>query len=403
MLTCPACGNANPDGSRFCNHCGARLQPAATASGLRPYTPRHLVEQVLNTRDAQIGERKRVTVLFADIKGSTRLAEEAGAEAWHEILDRYFGLLAAAVHRYEGTVNQYTGDGIMALFGAPIAHEDHAQRACLAALEMQREVRAYADELRLSAALNLTMRIGLNTGEVVVGSIGDDLRMDYTAQGHTVNLAARMEHICEPGRIYCSRTTAALVEGYFRLRDLGETAVEGASAPVRVFELEGAGPIQSRLQRALARGAARFIGRESELHVLQRALERACAGAPGIVAVVGAAGVGKSRLCHEFALSCTRQGVTVHRAAGVPYASALPLHPLLTLLRSRFGIGPETNAWRAACCCSILRQQHNCRASSTSWGWGTALRERRRPAAIAPSCSVSSPDFWSMRKRRNCC
>lgn len=254
MPDCLNCGAANPDGAKFCNQCGTRLGalPAeAEAAARRVYTPRHLVEKVLTTRAALVGERKRVTVLFVDIKGSTRLAEQAGAEAWHLILDRYFGLLSGAVHRYEGTVNQYTGDGIMALFGAPLAHEDHALRACHAALEMQRQVRRYADELRLSSGLNLSIRVGLNTGEVIVGAIGDDLRMDYTAQGLTVNLAARMEQICEPGRIYATRNTAVLAEGYFRLRDLGEMAVAGMDAPLRVYEVEGEGATKTRLELSL--------------------------------------------------------------------------------------------------------------------------------------------------------
>jgi adenylate cyclase len=336
MPTCFSCGAANPDGAKFCNQCGARLGEAAAAdSARRTYTPRHLVERVLNTRAALIGERKRVTVLFVDIKGSTRLAEQAGAEAWHLILDRYFTLLTAAVHRYEGTVNQYTGDGIMALFGAPIAHEDHALRACFAALEMQRQVRHYADELRLASGLNLSIRVGLNTGEVIVGAIGDDLRMDYTAQGLTVNLAARMEQICEPGRIYATRNTATLAEGYFKLRDLGEMSVAGMDAPLRVYEVEGEGAQKTRLERGLARGAAHFVGREAECNKLRTAFEQARAGHGQVVAVVGEAGMGKSRLCHEFALECERAGVAVHRATGVPYAAAMPFHPVQTLTRSR--------------------------------------------------------------------
>src|SRR6202008_2245014 len=168
-------------------------------------------------------------------------------EACPALLARFFAILSEALHRYEGTVNQYTGDGIMALFGAPIAHEDHAQRACFAALAMQSEIRKFADELLLKQGLNLTLRVGLNTGEVIVGRIGDDLRMDYTAQGLTVNLAARMAHICEPGHVYLTRNTAQLVEGCFRLRDLGATPVEGSSVPIQVFDLEGEGPIRTRL------------------------------------------------------------------------------------------------------------------------------------------------------------
>jgi len=343
VIACPSCKAPNPDGARFCNQCGSKLvaaSPAAPARG--SYTPKHLAEKVLKARAAMQGEKKRVTVLFADIKGSTRLAEQAGAEAWHGILDRFFAVLSESVHRYEGTVNQYTGDGIMALFGAPIAHEDHAQRACFAALAMQAEVRRFADELRLRQGLNLTMRVGLNTGEVIVGRIGDDLRMDYTAQGHTVNLAARMESICEPGRVYLTRNTASLVEGYFRLRDLGETPVEGASKPIAVFDLEGEGPMRTRLERQMTRIGTRFIGREQEMARLHAALERARAGdgqAQGqVIAVVGNAGIGKSRLCHEFAEACQRAAVPVHRATGVPYSNALPLFPVQTLLCSRLGL-----------------------------------------------------------------
>ena len=338
MIECPSCGAQNPASAKFCNQCGTRLGAAAPAAPRAAYTPKHLVDKVLKARSALQGERKRVTVLFADIKGSTRLAEQAGAEAWHDILDRFFAILSGCVHRYEGTVNQYTGDGIMALFGAPIAHEDHAQRACHAALAMQAEVRRFADELRLKQGLNLTLRIGLNTGEVIVGRIGDDLRMDYTAQGLTVNLAARMEQICEPGHVYLTKNTAALVEGYFRLRDLGETPVEGAERAIPVFDLEGEGPVRSRLERQLARLGTRFIGREQEMGALHAALERARAGKGQVVAVIGNAGIGKSRLCHEFAEACRRARVPVHRATGVPYASALPLYPVRALLCSRLGL-----------------------------------------------------------------
>ncbi len=340
MIECPKCGFQNPDSARFCSQCGTRLGATEAAPQRASYTPKHLVDKVLKARSTLQGERKRVTVLFADIKGSTKLAEQAGAEAWHGILDRFFAILSEAVHRYEGTVNQYTGDGVMALFGAPIAHEDHAQRACFAALAMQAEVRRFADDLRLKQGLNLTLRVGLNTGEVIVGRIGDDLRMDYTAQGLTVNLAARMEQICEPGHVYLTRNTAQLVEGYFRLRDLGATPVEGASQPIPVFDLEGEGPVRTRLERQMARLGTRFIGREEEMNALHAALERARGGEGQVVAVVGNAGIGKSRLCHEFAEACGRAGVTVHRATGVPYANALPLYPVLTLLKSRLRL-PE--------------------------------------------------------------
>ncbi|WP_428311793.1 ATP-binding protein [Hydrocarboniphaga sp.] len=338
MRVCSQCQASNPAQARFCNQCGNRLDDSESEQANRArrrYTPPHLSERVLTTRAAMIGERKRVTVLFVDIKGSTRLAEQAGAEAWHQILNRYFALLGAAVHRYDGTINQYTGDGIMALFGAPLALEAHASSACFAALEIQRTVRDYADELRLSTGLNLSFRAGLNTGDVVVGAIGDDLRMDYTAQGLTVHLAARMEQICEPGRIYATRNTALLAEGYFRLRDLGDMRVAGSEAPVRVFEVEGEGPSRTRLERGLARGATRLVGRDAERQQLRDALAEMQGGRGNIVAVIGEAGIGKSRLCHEFAQDCERAGVAVHRVSGVPYATAVPFLPVQALVRQR--------------------------------------------------------------------
>ncbi len=339
-IECPACAQRNPDNARFCNQCGARLQAPAGGG----YTPSHL-QQTINRPAAVQGERKRVTVLFADIKGSTRLAEQAGAELWHHILDRFFAILGAAVHRYQGTVNQYTGDGIMALFGAPQALEDHAAHAAFAALDMQREVRRYADELRLQHGINLSLRVGLNSGDVVVGRIGDDLRSDYTAQGPTVHMAARMEQICEPGRIYVSTHTAGLLEGTFRLRSLGATQIAGFDAPVAVSELEGvANGLRTRLDRSLARSGAPLIGREPEMRQLMSAFERVRHGEGQVIAVVGNAGIGKSRLCREFVIACEREGVAVHRTTGVPYASRLPLLPIRHLLRSKLGVPDDATS-----------------------------------------------------------
>src|SRR5881396_2434146 len=220
-MRCPSCGHANRAAAKFCEECGTRLASAAASAepprAPRDYTPRHLAEKILGSRAALEGERKQVTVLFADVKGSMDLAEQLDPEEWHRILDRFFQLLAEGVHRFEGTVNQYTGDGIMALFGAPIAHEDHAQRACWAALHLQDALRGYAREVKREQGLTVAVRMGLNSGEVVVGKIGDDLRMDYTALGHTVGLAQRMEQLADPGSVYLSEHTAWLVEGWFRL------------------------------------------------------------------------------------------------------------------------------------------------------------------------------------------
>jgi class 3 adenylate cyclase/tetratricopeptide (TPR) repeat protein len=347
-IPCANCGALNPAAARFCNQCGTRLD-AAPAPG---YTPPHL-RGTLAQGPALQGERKRVTVLFADIKGSTRLAEQAGAELWHEVLDRFFGILARVIHAYDGTINQYTGDGVMALFGAPRALEDHAGHAAHAALQMQQEVRRYADALRVTHGLNLSMRVGLNSGDVVVGRIGDDLRQDYTAQGPTVNLAARIENICEPGHVYVGCDTAHLLEGAFRLRSLGATQIPGLGAAVEVFELEGAkSGLHTRLQRSLARSGSPFIGRDEELARLSAVLELARGGRGQVVSVVGNAGIGKSRLCHEFVSACEREGIAVYRSSGVPYASRLPLFPFRELLRAKLGVpadaGPaEARRWIA--------------------------------------------------------
>lgn len=343
MHHCPSCAAENTPGARFCNQCGTRLDTAKAEPARQSYTPKHLAERILKQRSALRGEKKRVTVLFCDIKGSTRLAQQAGPEAWHGILDRFFGLMTGVIHRYEGTVNQYTGDGLMALFGAPLALEDHAQRAALAALEMQRELRRYADELRLKQGLNLTLRVGLNSGEVIVGSIGDDLRMDYTAQGHTVNLAARMEQVCEPGHIYLTRHSARLIEGYFALRSLGQMQIAGVDEAVEVFDLEGQGSLSTRLDRSLLRAGSPFIGRTAEIASLLGALDQVRGGQGQVVAVVGEAGIGKSRLCHEFLQGAAEAGFEIHRATGVPYANALPLHPVRTLALSRLGLSGRSN------------------------------------------------------------
>jgi class 3 adenylate cyclase len=262
---------------KFCDRCGATLATTVPERDPRAYTPKHLADKILQSRSALEGERKQVTVLFADVKSSMELAESIDPEEWHRILDGFFQVLADGVHRFEGTVNQYTGDGIMALFGAPIAHEDHAQRACFAALHLADALRRYSEELKRTRGLGLSVRIGLNSGEVVVGKIGDDLRMDYTAQGHTVGLAQRMEQLADPGKAYLTEHTAALVSGYFRLRELGAFTLKGVREPVPVFELEGVGALRTRLDVSRARGFSRFVGRADELATLEAALARAIA------------------------------------------------------------------------------------------------------------------------------
>ncbi len=302
------------------------------------YTPGHLADKILQSKSALEGERKQVTVLFADVQGSMELAEQLDPEEWHRILDRFFQILTDGVHRFEGTVNQYTGDGIMALFGAPIAHEDHAQRACYAALQLTEELRRYAGDLRMRKGLNFSARIGINSGEVVVGKIGDDLRMDYTAQGQTVGLAARMEQIAEPGTAYLTAHTAALVAGYFDLQDLGRFRVKGVREPIAVCQLRGVGRLRTRLEASRARGFSRFVGRADEMAALEAALARAVAGNGQVVGVVAEAGTGKSRLCYEFAERCRAAGLAVDEAHCVAHGKGIPFLPLLEYLRSYFRI-----------------------------------------------------------------
>ena len=244
VAACAHCGTELPAEARFCPQCGQEVGAAPqqpTRRDPRAYTPKHLADKILTAKSALEGERKQVTVLFADVKGSVELAEKVDPEEWHRILDRFFAILSEGVHRFEGTVNQFTGDGIMALFGAPIAHADHALRACHAALALREELRGYADELARTRGVEFSVRMGLNSGEVIVGRIGDDLRMDYTAQGHTVGLASRLEQLADAGSVYLSEDTVALVSGFFRLRDLGEFEIKGVREPLRVFELEGVG------------------------------------------------------------------------------------------------------------------------------------------------------------------
>jgi adenylate cyclase len=289
------------------------------------------------TRDD--AERKQVTVLFADVSGSMDLAEQQDPEEWRTIMQRFFSILADAVTKFEGTVDKFTGDGIMAVFGAPIAHEDHAQRACYAALRMLDDVSEYAAELRRGQGLNFSTRIGINSGEVIAGGIGESGGGDYTAIGHTVGLAQRMEALAEPGKAYVTEHTAELATGFLDLDDLGEFEIKGASQPVRVLELAGVGQARSRLDLSRARGFSSFVGREQEMAVLREALTDAGAGRGGVVAIVAEPGVGKSRICHEFAQGCRAEGLEVFEAQAQAHGTAIPYMPVLQMLRAFFGIG----------------------------------------------------------------
>ncbi len=341
---CPQCGTELPSAAKFCHECGRSTIEAPPDRDRRAYTPKHLADKILRSKFALEGERKQVTVLFADVKGSVGLSEALDPEALYGIMDRFVQTLAEGVHRFEGTVNQYLGDGIMALFGAPIAHEDHAQRACFAALYLQEKLREYADELRRTKGLKFSVRMGLNSGEVVVGKIGDDLRMDYTAHGLVTNLAARVEELAEAGRVYLTENTARLAEGYFAFRDLGEFELKGVSETVRVHELEGVGEFQTRFDVSRARGLSKFVGREREMAVLHAALERARAGKAQIVGIVAEAGTGKSRLTYQFGEGCRALCIPIVTDSCPPYGNVIPLRLIMSVQRSLFGITDEDSA-----------------------------------------------------------
>jgi class 3 adenylate cyclase/tetratricopeptide (TPR) repeat protein len=337
---CAGCGTANPLENKFCGQCAAPLPTSTARHFVSPesYTPRHLAEKILMSKSALEGERKQVTVLFADLKGSLELLADRDPEEARELLDPVLERMIEAVHRYEGTVNQVMGDGIMALFGAPLAHEDHAVRACYAALAIQSSIRRYAEDAGRSHDIEVQIRVGLNSGEVVVRAIGSDLRIDYSAVGQTTHLAARMEQLASPQSVLLTADTCRLAEGFVRVVSAGRVPIKGLADPIEVFELIGITPTRTRIQAAAARGLTRFTGRHTELVGLGQALTRAGAGHGEVVAILGEAGVGKSRLVWEFSHSSRTQGWLVLESGSVSHGKATPYRPLIDLLRSYFQI-----------------------------------------------------------------
>jgi len=355
-LICSACGHENRERRRFCTHCGAPLATRCPACGATTEPDERFCGDCggsLTATEASApsslatvplaAERKHITVLFADVAGSMDLQERLDAEVWAQIMGRFVAILAEGVRKYGGTVDKFTGDGIMALFGAPLAQEDHARRACHAAWHLTKAIGDYSEELRKAPGIELHARLGLNSGEVVVGRVGDDVTLDPTALGHTVGLAQRMEAMAEPGKAFLTEYTARLVEGWFRLEGLGARAVKGASGPLTVHVL-GA-PLSSPVRRRI--GGSALVGRAREMAVLEDALDMAMAGHSQVVGVVGEAGVGKSRLCDEFARSATDRGATVRRAAGVSHGKDVPLLPILAFHREYFGITDTDTAEEA--------------------------------------------------------
>ena len=342
---CPACGVSVPPGKKFCGACGAALGAAPTvaeplaARFATPtaYTPAHLAERILKDRAALSGERKQVTVLFADASGFTSLSEALDPEDVHALINRAFELMLVEVHRYEGTVNQFLGDGLMALFGAPVAHEDHARRAAHAALGMQRVLARYRDELERTRGIDFRMRMGLNTGLVVVGAIGDNLRMDYTAVGDTTNTAARMQQLARPGQIVLAEPTERLVRGYVETRALGAIPVKGKSQPVAAYELLEVREGITRLDARAARGLSPLVGRDDALATLERAWAQARTGRGQAVFVVGDAGIGKSRLLLEFRRRLGEAATWIEGDC-ISFGQSTPFLPIVEMLKRNFGI-----------------------------------------------------------------
>src|SRR5215469_8319783 len=368
-MRCSKCGADNREGARFCDKCGAKLSPKCSSCGAENRSDAKFCDSCGNAlgADAAVaapaarlndtpirvtetsaaenleGERKTVTALFADIKGSTELERDLDPEEARAIIDPALKIMIDAARRYDGYV-QNTGDGIFALFGAPIAHEDHPRRALHAALRMQREIRNYGDRLRETGGEPIEIRVGVNTGEVVMRPLKTgDSHIEYAPIGHTTNLASRMQAVARTGSVVVSEATQKLVEGYFQLKSIGPTRVKGVSDPVQVYEVTGLGPLRTRLQRSAARGYTKFVGRHAEMEALKHAAERVETGHGQIVAAMAEAGVGKSRLFHEFKAT-VQSGWLVLEALSFSHGKASAYLPVLDLLQSYFGIEPEDDS-----------------------------------------------------------
>jgi class 3 adenylate cyclase len=350
-IICPSCGFTNDPGDDFCGGCAQSLRVSTLPRKFRSpesYTPKHLAEKILTSHGALEGERKQVTVLFVDVSGFTSLSEKLDPEEVHGLMTRAFELMLGAVHRYEGTVNQFLGDGIMALFGAPLTHEDHAQRAVHAALDIRRALERYQAELQ-PRGIFFRARQGLNTGVVVVGSIGSDLRMDYTAIGDTTNTAARLQQMAPPGGIWVGDTTHRGAREAFEWKAVGPIAMKGKAEQIVVHEVVAERAVKSRFEMREQRGLTRFVGRDADLQLLVAAWATARQGQGQVVSVIGEAGIGKSRLLHEFKEHLTREGALYVEGSCFAYGGAMSYLPFLAIVKELFrldGTDTETNAKR---------------------------------------------------------
>ena len=344
-VACPGCQAPNPPRHKFCHACGSALAPPPAVpedQDPRAYTPPHLAERILTSKAALEGERKRVTVVFMDVVGFTALSEPVDPERMHAFMDRCFRIILEQVHHYEGTVNQFTGDGVMALFGAPIALEDAPRRAVASSLRVQSALEPLRRDVRREIGADFQLRIGVHTGLVVVGRIGDDLRMDYTAVGDTTNLAARLQQHAAPGTVLVSEATANLVSDFFELRDRGELGVKGRSTPVHSFEVLAERAVADRIEAATrsvsGSGLTPYVGRRRELDTLLAAFETASEGRGQVVFLVGEAGIGKSRLLFEFRQRLAGRSHRWFEGRCASYGRTTGFGPIVDGLRRSFGI-----------------------------------------------------------------
>lgn len=345
-MLCPNCGAEVLSSDKFCGDCRYDLRRGTEATPIdfnhpKSYTPKHLADKILTTRSSIEGERKLVTVLFADVADYTAMSEKLDPEEVHQIMDGCFKILMDEIHKYEGTINQFTGDGIMALFGAPVAHEDHAQRACHAALSIQKAIGEYGEKIKKDTWVDFRMRTGLNSGPVIVGSIGDDLRMDYTAVGDTTNLASRMESAAKPGSILVSSKTHRLARDFFELKSLGKIEVKGKEEPQDAFELIKTGEVDTRIGASVAKGLTRFVVRKDSMAALMEAADKSKSGSGQVVGLVGEAGVGKSRLIFELRNRVSQDETIFLEGRCLHYGSSIAYLPILDILKAFFDFEEE--------------------------------------------------------------
>ena len=350
-VACSACGKINPLSSKFCIECGHKItiispeQPSKELSfeeklaKIQQYLPKDLTQKILAQRDKIEGERKQVTVMFCDMEGFTSLTEKLGSEQMYSMMDEVYEILIYKVHDYEGTVNELTGDGIMALFGAPIALEDAPQRAIRSALAIHREITGFSDRMEQEKGIPpLKMRIGIHTGQVIVGTLGNDLRVEFKAVGDTVNLASRMEGLADPGTTFVTEETFQLTEGLFRFESLGEKLVKGKEEPVKVYQVIAPSTRRTRFDVSAERGLTPFVGRERELELLLDGFERAKAGKGQAFSIISEAGCGKSRLLYEFRKAVANEDVNFLEGKCLSYSRGVAYHPHIDILKSSFDV-----------------------------------------------------------------